>query len=172
MADPLLYPPSGNTDPPPPPVIPPPSPALEVVGNDNAGTDMDADDDDNDRGELAESAGIGIDSFPPLLIPESALPTLPLQLSLPLLPHPTLSAFYPFPKCYRRRNCPRCCCGYFCRYSQICRSVLPSSSYDAIWILTLTSNRTLISLSTLQRRRYPWNFSCCCFGGILTSILT
>ena len=148
----LLSPNTGNTDPPLPPPPPPalPSTASTVVRNDFGNGDTDG-------GELAKAAGIRIGPFPPLLIPESALPTLPLQLSLPLLPHPTLSPFYPFPQCYRRRSCPRCCCGHFCRCSQICRSVLPSSSYDAIWILTLNSNRTLISSSTLQRRRYPWN---------------
>ena len=61
------------------------------------GTDADNDNDDDNRGESAEAAGIGINPFPPLIIPKSALMTLTLQfqLNLPLLPPHPSSPFSP-----------------------------------------------------------------------------
>ena len=56
---------------------------------------MDGDDGKDAGGELAKSARIGIKPFPPLLIPESALPMFPLQLPLPLLPPPPSSPSLP-----------------------------------------------------------------------------
>ena len=91
----ILYPPPGTTAPPLPrthPPPPPPSPALAVVGNDNAVTD--ADNDDNNRGELAEAVGIEINPFPPLIIPESSLLKFPLQFPLPLLPNLPYSLYW------------------------------------------------------------------------------
>ena len=93
----LLSPTPVTTDIPPPPTTPPPthptSLALAVVRNDNAGTDADDDNDDDDRDELPKSAGIRIDPFPPLLIPESALTAS--QLPMPLLPPPSSSPSLP-----------------------------------------------------------------------------
>ena len=166
--------------PPPCPVPPTPiatthpphtSPALAVVGNENAGTDTDKDYSDNDGGELAEATGIWNDPFPPLLIPKTANPKFTFQLPMSLLPHPPSSPSSPsspnfllssFPRRCRRSNC----------FPWICLSFPPAASYDVISILTLTFTRTSISLSTLLRRRYPWTYSCRCSRGIFTSILT
>ena len=68
---------------------PPPSPASAVVGNDNAGTNAD---DNNEHGELAKDTGIGTNLFPPLLVSKSALSKFPLLFPPPLLPPPS-----PFP---------------------------------------------------------------------------
>ena len=78
-----------------PPSPPPHSLASAVVGNDDAGIDRDNDCGDDNEGELIESTGITIDPFSPLLIHECALPKLPLQLLLPLLPPPALSPSSP-----------------------------------------------------------------------------
>ena len=84
------YPSTPNTTPPTPS---PPSPASSVVGNDNVGADNN--DSNNDGGELAEASGIGIDPFPPIIIPKSSLPTFQLQLPLPLLTPPPSSPSSP-----------------------------------------------------------------------------
>ena len=83
---------SNTTSPLPPPT---PSPASAVVGNDYAGTDANGNIGNENGGELTKAAGIGIEPFPPLLIPESALPMLSLHLSLPLLPIPPSSLSLP-----------------------------------------------------------------------------
>ena len=110
----ILSPPPGTVPSPTTATAPPPatltSPDLAVVGNDDAETDADDDCDNNNHwSELAEAAGIGINPFPPLIIPDFALTTLPLPLPLltplPLYPPPHR------PQCSSFRNYPH----HFCR---------------------------------------------------------
>ena len=164
----ILAPPIGTTSLPPAPPPSPYSPALAVVRNDNAGTDMENNVDDK-VGDLSEAVGIEIDPFPLFLIPKYALPMLPLQLSQPLLPPPTSSLSLPSSPMFPLSHCP-------CRRHRgrpwMCLYVPPVVSYDVILILTLTLTRTSILSSMPPSRQYLCTSSCCCSREILTSILT